>query len=55
MLLGGGIEFNAAVVKIAPEIRYARWEKGVFQKVVGNGFGDLSQPNQVEILLGIRF
>ena len=48
-LAGGGVEFKAAFLKIAPEVRYTRWTKGVFSA------GALAQPNQAEILVGVRF
>jgi len=52
-LVGGGVEIKAAFLKIAPEVRYTRWQKGVFQDqalAVGS-----DRPNQVEALVGVRF
>jgi hypothetical protein len=46
-LAGGGIEIKAAFLKIAPEVRYTRWQKGLFY----DGF----ERNQVEVLVGVRF
>ncbi len=48
-LAGGGVEIKAAFLKIAPEVRYTRWPRGVFST------GTLGRPNQVEILVGVRF
>jgi hypothetical protein len=42
-LVGGGVEFKAAVIKIAPEFRHTRWQKGIFSKFAG--YNTLSQPN----------
>lgn len=52
-LVGGGVEIKVPLLKIAPEVRYTRWQKGVFQdspSVVGG-----SERNQLEILVGVRF
>lgn len=46
-LVGGGIEIKAAFLKIAPEVRYTRWQKGLFY--------DGLERNQVEVLVGVRF
>ena len=46
LLFGGGLEFRAGVVKIAPEVRYTRWF---------TGFLNHDSGNQAELLLGIRF
>jgi hypothetical protein len=54
VLVGGGVEIKVPFVKIAPEVRYTRWEKGVFSQVP-EALDASSQPNQAEVLLGIRF
>jgi hypothetical protein len=46
-LAGGGIEIKAAFLKIAPEVRYTRWQTGLFY--------DGLERNQVEALVGVRF
>lgn len=57
-LVGGGVEIKALVVRIAPEIRYTRWEKGALS---GSGAAipanpaPTGQPNQAEVLVGVRF
>jgi Outer membrane protein beta-barrel domain len=53
-LVGGGVEIKALVVRIAPEIRYTRWEKGALS---GGGAppAPTGQPNQAEVLVGVRF
>lgn len=49
-VLGGGIEFNALLIKIAPEIRYTRYGRPNFEG------GTLeSNQNQLTVLLGIGF
>jgi opacity protein-like surface antigen len=47
LLVGGGIEMKAAFLKIAPEVRYTRWQKGLFY--------DYLERNQVAVLVGVRF
>jgi hypothetical protein len=42
---GGGVSFNARVLRISPEVRYTRWTDNYLQPT----------RNQVEILLGITF
>ena len=44
-LVGGGVEFKAGVLKIAPEFRYTRWLRGYF---AGAG------SDQPALYLGIR-
>jgi len=46
-LVGGGIEIKAAFLKIAPEVRYTRWQKGLFY--------DYLERNQLAVLVGVRF
>jgi hypothetical protein len=45
-LAGGGVEFRVSVFKIAPEVRYTRWDTGYLRN---------DGRNQAELLLGIRF
>lgn len=52
--VGGGVEIKAAFLKIAPEVRYTRWQKGVFANFSGS-LTTTSHPNQAEVLVGIRF
>jgi hypothetical protein len=42
--VGGGVEFSAHLLKIAPEIRFARWATD-----------SQTLPNQVELLVGFHF
>ena len=52
LVLGGGIELHAAVVRISPEIRFTHWgSKDV------SGLGGLLRfnQNQAEFLIGITF
>jgi len=57
VMVGGGVEIKAAFLKIAPEVRYTRWQKGVFSdlSVLNSPIVATSQPNQAEVLVGIRF
>ena len=63
-LVGGGVEVKVLVLRIAPEIPYTRWQKGAFSSgsttsgsaISGFTFAPpTGQPNQVEVLVGIRF
>jgi len=53
VLLGGGIEIKVPFLKIAPELRYMRWQKGVFHDPPSTAGG--SETNQIELLVGVRF
>ena len=50
----GGIEFSAWKFKVAPEFRYTRWNKRFWEDFGSRGFFTGSNPDQYEILLGIR-
>jgi hypothetical protein len=66
-LAGGGVEVKALRVGIEPEIRYTRWQSGAFSSgsassgsPIGGGpvlpgAPPTGEPNQVEVLVGIRF
>ncbi len=45
-LVGGGVEFKAGRLTIAPELRYTRWQRGYL-----SGAG----PDQAVLLVGLRF
>lgn len=55
LVLGGGVQVNALLLKISPEIRYTRWGFANFD--TGSIFGGnlKSNQNQVEVLVGITF
>jgi hypothetical protein len=52
IVLAGGVEVKALVVRISPELRYTRWVNHGFRDAV-NVFG--SNQNQVELLVGLTF
>jgi hypothetical protein len=49
-VLGAGIEFNALLVKLSPEIRYTRYSRPIFE-----GGPVESNQNQFVVLFGIGF
>lgn len=51
---GGGLEFHAAVLRIAPEIRFTRWFSQHFTTPAVED-GTPSNQNQLEFLVGITF
>lgn len=51
---GGGLEFHAGVLRIAPEIRFTRWFSQHFTTAADVG-GMPSNRNQLEFLVGITF
>ena len=46
IVVGGGIEFKAGPIKIAPEVRYTHWQTGIL---------DSRRLNQTSLLAGFRF
>jgi hypothetical protein len=52
IILTGGVEIKALVVRISPEIRYTRWVNHSFRDAL-NLFG--SNQNQIEMLIGLTF
>lgn len=42
---GGGIEFKLPLIRVAPELRWTRW----------NGNGPLRSSNQIDFLIGLTF
>jgi len=54
LIAAGGIEFSAWKFKVAPEFRYTRWNKRFWEDFGSRGFFTGSNPDQYEILLGIR-
>lgn len=49
VVIGGGLEISALLIKISPEIRYTRWGKSAF----GQGYN--FQQNQLAFLIGVGF
>ena len=52
VVLGAGLELNLHLVRVSPEIRYTRWGT---TNVADFGGVLRSNPNQVEVLIGITF
>lgn len=49
VVVGGGLEISALLIKITPEIRYTRWDKSAFAQ--GYNF----EQNQIAFLIGVGF
>lgn len=52
LVLATGLRFDAALLRISPEIRYTRWNNEAF-RVSSGALG--SSRNQIELLVGITF
>ena len=52
VVLAGGVEIKALVIRISPELRYTRWVDHSIRDAL-NLFG--SNQNQVELLIGLTF
>jgi hypothetical protein len=52
LVLGGGVAINAGRVRIAPQIRYTRWNSSAFGFNFGDGPSFSATQNQVDILVG---
>lgn len=50
-----GIENRAGRLRIAPEVRYVRWNKPAIHESGSHGFEIVSSPDQVDIFVGISF
>ncbi len=55
VILEGGLELRAIILRIAPELRYTRWNSSNFSLTGAHGAYLYSNRNQVELLLGISF
>ena len=54
VVVGGGLQVNALLLKISPEVRFTRW--GVANFDISAGSGSLkSNQNQADFLIGITF
>jgi len=42
-------------LRIAPEVRYLRWNRPAVEVFGSHSFSVVSNQNQVDLLLGIRF
>ena len=52
VVLGAGLEFNLHLVRVSPEIRYARWGT---TNLADFGGVSRSNQNQAEVLIGLTF
>lgn len=55
LVVGGGLEIKAGVLKVSPEFRYTRWLNRAFSAYFSHGFFAESAQNQAEILVGITW
>lgn len=55
LVVGGGVEIKAGVLKVSPEFRYTRWLNKAFSAYGSHGFFAESAQNQTEILVGITW
>lgn len=55
LVLGAGLQINALVLKISPEIRYTRWGFAHFDATGSFGSALKSNLNQADVLIGITF
>jgi len=50
-----GIENRAGRLRIAPEVRYVRWNKPAIHESGSHGFEIVSSQDQVDTFVGISF
>ena len=55
LVAGGGIELAAGHVRIAPEVRYTRWNQDPVNLYGSHGFFVSGAQNEVKILLGLTW
>lgn len=55
LLIGAGVRNGPGRIKIAPEIRYTRWRRGVPLYSGADALDARLSPNQLEVLVGITF
>lgn len=55
LVLAGGVERRLGPLRIAPEIRYIRWNKPALDIAGSRGFEIRSTSNQADVMLGITF
>ena len=55
IVAGGGVEFRAGRIRLAPEFRYTRWNAAYWESTGPRGFFTGSNLNQAEGLIGVRF
>lgn len=54
LVIGGGVDFNAAHVRFTPEVRYVRWNRRYLDRSDG-AVHDYSNTDQIEVLFGFSF
>jgi len=52
---GGGVEFRSGRFRVAPEIRYTRWNARYWEVFGARGFFTGSNLNQIDGLVGVGF
>ena len=55
IVAGGGFEFRAGRLRLAPEFRYTRWNSRYWEDFGSRGFFTGSNLNQAEGVVGLRF
>ena len=55
LVVAGGVEFQVGRVRIAPEVRYTRWDRDVINAAGSQGYFVSSGLNQVQVLVGFSF
>jgi opacity protein-like surface antigen len=55
VILGAGLQINALLLKISPEIRYTRWGVANFDVLGAFGSSLKSNQNQADVLVGFTF
>jgi hypothetical protein len=54
-VLAAGIAKHVGPLRIAPEVRYTRWNRPAIDDFGPRGFSLKSTQNQVDLMLGISF
>lgn len=55
VVAGGGIEFGAGRIHIAPEVRYIRWKDPLYAEYGSRGYYVAVPRNEVQILVGLSW
>ena len=55
LVAGGGAEFSMGAFRIAPEVRYTRWNQDIINREGSQGFFVNSGVNQGQILVGFSW
>lgn len=55
VVAGGGIEFAAGRIHVAPEVRYIRWKDPLYAEYGSRGYYVAVPQNEVQILIGLSW